>query len=295
MNRGTLWSAVRTALELPVLALCLFWDCPTVKTTHLTGSFVAEASAILRDSTTQWMIFVCAGSYLAGLIILRRRGAGPGRAGTHRDASLPSEVWLGGLMLAAATAYGLGYLEAAASTQALTLPVAAVLGQGAAFWEARREKVGRTKGAGGTVLALIILLAGAAVWRTETAHFFRYRGQARWSGPWDNPNVFGVLMGVGVVLAAGRLVQSPRSKVYSLKSWGREHRTSNTEHRTLKLGPWLTRGFFLAAAGVMGVGLVKSYSRGAWVGAALGLAYLGYFVAKAESRKQKWGGGKLKC
>ena len=83
------------------------------------------------------------------------------------------------------------------------------------------------------------------------------------------------------------LVQSPRSKVYSLKSWGREHRTSNTEHRTLKLGPWLTRGFFLAAAGVMGVGLVKSYSRGAWVGAALGLAYLGYFVAKAESRKQK--------
>ena len=35
----------------------------------------------------------------------------------------------------------------------------------------------------------------------------------------------------------------------------------------------------------MGVGLVKSYSRGAWVGTAVGVAYLAYQVGKAEKLK----------
>ena len=154
---------------------------------------------------------------------------------------------------------------------------------------------------------LIFLLTLAAVWQAETGHFFQYRGQARWTGPWDNPNTFGVLMAVGVVLSLGRAVQRLKAKGQMLntesqgaatsgrgvpsggeqRSANIEHRTSNVEHRTLNLGHWLRLVFLLAAAGVMGVGLIKSYSRGAWVGAALGLAYLGYFVAKAESRKQK--------
>ena len=109
------------------------------------------------------------------------------------------------------------YQAAVKSTQALTLLGAAVLGQGAAYWEGRRKKEECRKGAaesrkqktesrngaGGTALALIILLAGAAVWQGETGHVFQYRGQGRWSGPWDNPNTFGMLMGVGVVLAVG--------------------------------------------------------------------------------------------
>jgi len=41
----------------------------------------------------------------------------------------------------------------------------------------------------------------------------------------------------------------------------------------------------LAAAGAVGVGLVKSYSRGAWVGAAVGLAYLAFQIGKAEMLK----------
>ena len=52
-------------------------------------------------------------------------------------------------------------------------------------------------------------------------------------------------------------------------------RTANVEHRTLNLELewrlWSGGAVLLAAAGVMGVGLVKSYSRGAWVGAAVGL------------------------
>ena len=154
---------------------------------------------------------------------------------------------------------------------------------------------------------LIFLLTLAAVWQAETGHFFQYRGQARWTGPWDNPNTFGVLMAVGVVLSLGRAVQRLKAKGQMLntesqgaatsgrgvpsggeqRSANIEHRTSNVEHRTLNLGHWLRLVFLVAAAGVMGVGLVKSYSRGAWVGAAVGVAYLMYQIGKAESRKQK--------
>jgi hypothetical protein len=81
------------------------------------------------------------------------------------------------------------------------------------FWESRKQKAESRKGVGGMVVGvLIVLLAGAAVWQGETGHLFQYRGLARWSGPWDNPNTFGVLMGVGAALAVGLLVQSPKSK-----------------------------------------------------------------------------------
>ena len=42
----------------------------------------------------------------------------------------------------------------------------------------------------------------------------------------------------------------------------------------------------LLAAGMMGVGLVMSYSRGAWIGTAIGLLYLAMHT-KAESGKRK--------
>ncbi len=206
--------------------------------------------------------------------------------------------WLAGLMVLAAVTYALDYAEAVKSTQALALTGAAMVGQGVALWEGRRKKDECRRGSSGIVLSLIILLAGAAVWQAETGRLFQYRGQARWSGPWDNPNTFGVLMGVGFVLAVGSLkskvqslksngqgpqaeVQSPMSNVQSLRS--AEHPTSNAgappstrnSHPINRVFCLLQGAFFLAAAVVMGVGLVKSYSRGAWVATALGLLWLG--------------------
>ncbi|MGO8931113.1 MAG: O-antigen ligase family protein [Limisphaerales bacterium] len=253
--------------------------------------------------------------------------------------------WLPGFILLGAVAYAVDYAQAVRSTEALTLVGAAMIGQGAGLWESRKQRVERRNGEGEgpksnvqspkptecgvwnaewriakcrstgdeIVLALIVLLVGAAVWQAEPGHLFKYQGQARWSGPWENPNTFGMLMGVGVVLAVGRLVQSLKPKVQSRSSAEcgvrtaelaeGEHPTSNIQHRTSKLVGWLKAAFFLAAAGLMGVGLVKSWSRGAWVGAAVGLAYLYLNVegrrknaewGKAESRKQKAEAGEPK-
>jgi hypothetical protein len=125
--------------------------------------------------------------------------------GTQLNAFLPGELWLFGLVALAAMAYVFDYTQAVKSTQALTLISAVMLGQGAGLWESRNR-------AGGTVVGvLMVLLLGAAVWQAEAGQFFQFRGQGWWAGPWDNPNAFGMRMGVGLVLAPGLLVQSPRS------------------------------------------------------------------------------------
>ena len=66
------------------------------------------------------------------------------------------------------------------------------------------------------VLALMLVLLLAGFWQVESRFWYRYRSGGRWTGPWDNPNIFGVMMGVGLVLAVGKvLVQSPKPKVES--------------------------------------------------------------------------------
>jgi hypothetical protein len=49
--------------------------------------------------------------------------------------------------------------------------------------ESRKQKAESTNGGAGTVLALVILLAVAAVWQAEMGHVFQSHGQGRWSGP----------------------------------------------------------------------------------------------------------------
>jgi hypothetical protein len=253
---------------------------------------LAEVTAVLRDPGMQWMVFVCAGMYLLAFVILHRRlaGGGEGGAGDVEDGRWEMEdaasllrtgwglaapwlgepaFWLTGLMVLAAVAYMLDYAQAVKSTQALTLIGAAMIGQGAAVWESRRKNAECRKEDGEsrkqkaesrnvgreTVLALIILLATAAVWQVEPGHLFQYRGQGRWTGPWDNPNTFGMLMGVGVILAVGRLVQSRinadcgvRSAEFSKRSavgdLNLEPRTLNFEPPIARWGSWLRAGLF---------------------------------------------------
>jgi hypothetical protein len=230
--------------------------------------------------------------YLLAFVILHRRlaGGGEGGAGDVEDGRWEMEdaasllrtgwglaapwlgepaFWLTGLMVLAAVAYMLDYAQAVKSTQALTLIGAAMIGQGAAVWESRRKNAECRKEDGEsrkqkaesrnvgreTVLALIILLATAAVWQVEPGHLFQYRGQGRWTGPWDNPNTFGMLMGVGVILAVGRLVQSRinadcgvRSAEFSKRSavgdLNLEPRTLNFEPPIARWGSWLRAGLF---------------------------------------------------
>jgi O-antigen ligase len=245
--RGALGAAVVT----PVLSFCLFGECQSWRNSHALRSILREVGAALSDRGTQWMVFVCTGICFFTLVVLRKRFAGGGRVGTGWNVSLRGELWLVGLLAVAALAYVFDYTQAVKSMQALTLVGGAMIGQGAAVWalNSPKSRVQSLKPAERTFVGvLVVLLLGAAVWQVEAWHFFEYRGQARWSGPWNSPNTFGLLIGVGLVLAVAKLVQSLKSNAYT--------------------------ALLLAAAGMMGFALVKSYSRGAWVGAVVGLGVL---------------------
>jgi len=217
------------------------------------GSALRELTAILLDPGTQWMAFSCLGIYYAAFLFFRWR-AYPGfwRA-TNQD------LWLASGVLILAALYFVHHIP---SGPALTLIAGTVLGQGMAFWadfEFHNSKTTIQNWFGVSVMSiLVIFLTWASVWHTSAGHTFEYRSQARWNGLWDNPNIFGLLMGAGVVLALGTAVAS-----FLMLSG--------------KIGQWLCGLLCLLAAILMGRGLLHSYSRGAWAGTVCGTAYLAVY------------------
>jgi hypothetical protein len=113
------------------------------------------------------------------------------------------------------------------------------------------------------------MLLIAAVWHPDQGFDFNYRGASRRTGIWDNPNRFGLMMGVGIVLATGLGIRG-------LTNSSLQKGTKRTKLIVL---------LYFAAAVVMGIALLKSYSRGAWVGTIVGLVYLLGVKCKLESEK----------
>ncbi len=128
---------------------------------------------------------------------------------------------------------------------------------------------------------LIILLAFASWWHLKSSNNF-YPAGIRWTGLWDNPNDYGMLMSAGVLLAVGLLVDgrwqmADRSWALEAGSW------------KPRAGSWLIIVLVIAAV-MMAVGLFFSYSRGAWLGTVVGLVYLA--KQTKEKRKGESGGEK---
>ena len=242
----------------------------------------AEVLVTLKAADVQWMVAGCIAVYFVGFVWLLRSF----NHGLCVLGSLGSGVVL---FVIGALAYARSYDLAAKSTDALLLFFGITLFLGVRFWQAvELNRSQRFDLAGAVVVLVLGLLCLGAVWHPEAFQSFQYRGTARWSGLWDNPNTFGVLMAVGVVLATGWAVSGVKCQVSG---------DEKAEIRKWKagIGRWVGIALLVGAAGVCGVGLVKSYSRGAWLGVACGLGFIGYQVvscqvsgaARTESRKLK--------
>jgi O-antigen ligase len=121
------------------------------------------------------------------------------------------------------------------------------------------------------LVGFVGLLAFSAWWHLDVANNF-YPPGVRWTGLYDNPNIYGMLMGAGVVLAIGlraakRKAESGKRKIEIIFLW--------------------------IVAGMMLVGLIMSYSRGAWVATAAGLLYLAWNYGKLKWRYVVIGAGLL--
>jgi hypothetical protein len=251
-------SLIKIALLLAVVSACLFGYILNSKI----GAFRECETTLL---SVQWMLLVCIVAWCGTFLFLTFNR---------------KDLLLIGLLLIAIAMYFIGEAASSRAVDALILLAGVTLGRGTRFFVgdevtsliSKPEKL-ETRNQSETpyvvsyfLVGLVVLLAFSSWWHLDMAG--AYHGP-RWMGLWDNPNIYGMLMGVGFVLAVG---------LFAL--------TLTLSH---PMGEGMSRGtralliFLFIAAGMMGVGLFFSYSRGAWAGTAVGLLYL----AKAHG-KLKW-------
>jgi hypothetical protein len=112
----------------------------------------------------------------------------------------------------------------------------------------------------------------------------------RWTGPWYDPNIYGMLMGTGFVLVIGMLIVlrdgrgcagdksiSVNSSFSNAVSLWKFCRKPNCKHCCVK--PFSSIVFGMIAI-MMSIGLLFSYSRGSWLGSFVGVLYLTYSYGK---------------
>jgi prepilin-type N-terminal cleavage/methylation domain-containing protein len=268
-NRHEMTALIRAASLLAVAAICLF-----VFALH-------QQSNVFRDYETailslQWMLLDCLTIWCGTFLFL-----------TFKLDDLP----IIGLLLIATAAYCITIAEFRSAAGAVTLLAGITLGK-FAFVLLRRDEGGgniahvtRHSSLVTVLVGLVVLLAFGSLLHLDVSDSV-YNGP-RWMGLWDNPNDYGMLMGAGVVLAAGLLAaQSQKSEVRSQNqaSRGKILLRSLRFFTAVKSAIRNPRSSILfIAVGMMWMGLMFSYSRGAWVGTAVGLLYL----AKVY-RKFKW-------
>jgi hypothetical protein len=272
MLRRSLGAAVKLGVVAFLGFVLLFADGVWRSSIGFTGSVLREVTTVLLDPEEQWMVFLCLMAYFATFFCLRSPW------GTIFAWIINPNLWLACVLLISAVIYALHYSP---STQALTLLMGAVLVQGAAVWttfNSRKLNVG-----GGNVFRVlavslfVILLLYASLWSADFNKSFEYQGHARWSGPWDNPNIAGLLMAVGMVLAVGLFVQILISKIQGLKT---EKTASGVWY--LAFGRFASIILCPLAVILMGHGLLHSYSRGAWLATFCGVGYLTFQALKCQ-------------
>jgi hypothetical protein len=118
---------------------------------------------------------------------------------------------------------------------------------------------------------VVSLLTASVLWQSGPSSEFFYRGVSRWTGIWTNPNSFGIMMALGVVLSLGGLATWWRARTPAF-----EGKSGSASRPSVK---WALRAHALVCGlclPVLAWGLLHSYSRGAWLGLAVALAWQVY-------------------
>lgn len=136
-------------------------------------------------------------------------------------------------------------------------------------------------GIGLYLTGIVALLIFGVWWHLQVAKGF-YPG-TRWTGLWENPNIYGMLMGTGATLAVGLSAATKMAERTSLNKVGAERGSQGLVFKLLRVLACKLYYFFSLAAVMMFVGLFMSYSRGAWLAAVCGLTWL---IANLEFRIQ---------
>jgi hypothetical protein len=125
--------------------------------------------------------------------------------------------------------------------------------------------------------AIVLFLAATSLFQNNSAYKFYYRGESRLTGLWVNPNTYGLLMGTGLLLAIAHGIkytfqvesQLPGNHVPGVKFKHHESSFAPESQRAI-----LLKILIFVASTLLLLGLVRSYSRGAWLATLGGAANL---------------------
>ena len=227
MNLKSLAMTSKCGVVAFLLFALLFADAIGAISPSFIGSFLKEITDVCRDASTQWRLVLCLACYFILLLLLERRFRRSPRPEArekkwlfHRNMFSP-DLWLTASVLLALLRFALEYDTASHSIQILILMVGIVFGKAIATWARwRSDEIERR--AVFLIRSLVCLLAASALWQPEKSMAYQYHGIPRWNGVWDNPNLYGLMMGVGVVLAAGQIAASNAwkgSESTSIRLW----------------------------------------------------------------------------
>jgi hypothetical protein len=158
--------------------------------------------------------------------------------------------------------------------QLVTLLSGAVFGKGLQLWILRHSK--HKQDCLVTIIIVLVVVYAAFISgvNMESNITFQYHNHKRWSGIWGNPNIYGLLMGTGVILLLGLCANIclTRSEVFNQESrvFGQ---------RIFKLNIF---ALCLLLVGFMGNNLLHSFSRGAWLATLCGFTYLSILTWKCR-------------
>ena len=249
------WICVENTFIFIGLFILLFSDGKLIQTPGYAGYILRGITAALRVSEVQWALFVCYMVYFS-LFLWKQLYL----AECSWARLIPYFYLAGGLFLSLVVSL---YHQSLA-VGAVKFLMCIVSGQIVLFAGhpiVRDEVTPVMKSSFRIPVFLLILLIVAAGWRTHDDFPSMYRQDVRLSGPWDNPNTFGLMMGVGMILATAIFVHLWRFGVSNI----------NRCILTIACG---------AAIGVTGYGLMLSYSRGAWLGT--GFAWFGLVACSCK-------------
>lgn len=204
------------------------------------------------DADTQWQLLVCMWAYLFGFVCLIWK--------ITRD----RERAVDGMLLLILTALGLwhymtNYPAAILRLEFLVFVSACLCCQSLELARVLEEERCRNYSSISHLfpVCFAFIIAILAVIQPNS-NTFVYHGYARWSGVWPTPNVYGLLMASGVIISYYHL----SSCLLTLS----ESRNKPLNH--------LVSLTFSTALLTTSLGLIMSFSRGAWLGCGLGLLYV---------------------
>lgn len=250
--KDTIKSALISVLVIGVPLFSFF-----ERTTNLIGRaiiwpFDQEVQSLASNAATQWAVAIFAVYYFALFSLLEYSNkfsyVHPRR---HFNCCL-LVVFIIGIVH-----YGLSYSVSSRSLELLTLFTGAALGKGACIAVCCQVGICRSIRLICFIVTQLILLysVGSLCGPLVTQHIAQYLGHPRFSGPIENPNIFGLLMGTGITLSLGLIVGVRRLV------------TSNSWQRGIVI-------ICMLCLTVLAKGLVSSFSRGAAVGTFCGVCYL---------------------